>query len=111
MTHQRELFDAAASEAGKEAGMARAADGRRDLLEYARRTAVGIALSRPDRTCTADDVQRLLHEQGVGVHALGNAAGSLFRGGWEWTGRWVKSERKHAHANLLRVWKYVGGGE
>jgi hypothetical protein len=59
--------------------------------------------------CTADDVQRVLIEQGISPHALGNAAGSLFRGGdWEWTGRRVKSARVHAHANELKVWRYVG---
>lgn len=102
-------FDAAASEAGKDAGMSLAANNRRELLEHARRVAVRIALSRPDRCVSADDVQRALHESGVSVFALGNAAGSLFAGkAWEWTGRWLKSERKHAHSNPLRVWRYVG---
>lgn len=115
MTEQPSLFpdpspfDAAASEAGKAGGMSLAADNRRELLGHARAVAVRIALSRPDRCVSADDVQRALHEQGVSVFALGNAAGSLFAGkAWEWTGRFIKSERVHAHRNLIRVWKYVG---
>jgi hypothetical protein len=107
---QRDLWDAGAGEAAREAGMALAANRRRDLLHYARQLAVWIAWRRPDREVTADDVQRELSRQGVSVRALGNAAGSLFAGRcWRWTGKFVKSERAHAHRNLLRVWRYIGG--
>jgi hypothetical protein len=105
----RSLFDADASEAGKVAGMGRAAESRASLLDLARPIAVYIALSRPTREVTADDVQRGLVELGYSPHALGNAAGSLFKGKeWEWTGKFIKSERVHSHSNLLRVWRYVG---
>ncbi len=100
-----DLFDAAASEAGKVDGMASAAESRVDILDVARKLARGIALTRPDRTCTADDVARALVAEGFSVYALGNAAGSLFKGDeWTWSGRFVQSERRHAHRNLLRVW-------
>jgi hypothetical protein len=47
-----------------------------------------------------------LVEKGVSVFALGNAAGSLFKGKqWQWTGRYRKSERVHAHSNPLKVWR------
>lgn len=106
-----DAFDPAAGEAGKLDGMARAAGSRPSLLAFARGLAVGIALSRPDRTCTADDVQRALAERGVSLFALGNSAGALFVGGdWRWTGGRVKSERRHAHANEIKVWEYVGEG-
>ena len=104
------LFDFERGGELKDEGMARAAAGRASLLAYARGLAVEIAMARPDRCVTADDVQAALAERGVSVHALGNAAGALFAGGaWEWTGRWVKSRRAHAHHNPLRVWRYVGG--
>jgi hypothetical protein len=100
------LFDALVGEALKADGMARAAESRADLLREARELAVNIACSRADRTCTADDVQQALAARGVDKHRLGKAAGSLFVGdGWEFTGRFVKSTRPHAHRNLLRVWK------
>ena len=103
------LFDALESETRKQDGMSLAAANRRELLERARALAVRIALSRESRECTADDVQEALHAAGESVHALGNAAGSLFAGrAWEWTGRFVKSRRIHAHSNLIRSWKYIG---
>lgn len=105
----RSLFDALASESARERGMATAASNRRELLATARALAVEIARRREDRCVTADDVQRALVERGVGIHELGNAAGSLFKGkGWRATGRYVKSQRVHAHANRIAVWEWVG---
>lgn len=100
------LFDAAASAQAKEAGMLQAATNKASLLEHARGRARAIARSRANREVTADDVARALEADGISVFALGNAAGSLFRGAeWEWTGRWQPSERVHAHRNPLRVWR------
>lgn len=100
---QASLFDAPASEAAKKAGMQQAADSNKSLLEHARKVAVELAQRGP---ITADDVQRRLVEQGISEKALGNAAGSLFKGKqWVWTGRLVKSSRVHAHSNLLREWR------
>lgn len=106
---QPTLFDDQLSEAAKVRGMEEAAKAKKDLLAYARKIAVEVAESRQDRTCNADDVQAVLEKRGIGVLTLGNAAGSLFRGGkWVFTGRFVKSARIHAHKNLLRVWRYIG---
>lgn len=105
---QPNLFDAAASDAAKRAGMLQAAERKEALLAFARRLAVEIALSRPSREVTADDVQAALVSRGISERALGNAAGSLFAGdAWRWTGRWEMSRRVHAHRNPLRVWRYV----
>jgi hypothetical protein len=102
------LFDAAASSAAKEEGMNLAANSRKEILRKTRAALVGIALNRDDRCVTADDAQRWLEDNGYGVGALGNAAGSLFRGDdWEFTGRWIKSARVISHANDLRVWRLV----
>ena len=103
------LFDPIASEHARDDGMATAAANRAKLLAFARTLAIELAMAREDRSVTADDVQRALVERGYGVHELGNAAGSLFRAsGWQWTGMWQKSQRVHSHANLLRVWRWVG---
>lgn len=92
----------------KQAGMERAAQSKESLLRYAQDLAVRIAEGRPDRCVTADDVQAALRAEGISQHALGNAAGSLFRGKrWQWTGRRVKSVRDVAHANELKVWRLV----
>ncbi len=37
---------------------------------------------------------------------LGNAAGSVFKtDDWEFTGRWVPSQRPEAHGRFIRVWR------
>lgn len=110
MNAQPALFDALASEQAKQAGIDQAASNKTSLLPFARTLAVEIAQGRPDHTCTADDVVRALTEQHhISPHALGNAAGALFRGpDWIWDGRFVRSERAYAHANLIRVWVWVG---
>lgn len=97
------LFDAVAGQIARVAGMAQAAENKKSLLAHARKIAVRLARTRP---ITADDVQRELQAQGISVHALGNASGSIFRGKeWEWTGRYIKSSRVHAHANELKEWR------
>jgi len=99
------LFDKHASEQAKAAGMLLAAERRDDVLQVARRIAREIATQRPDGI-TADDLVQELVRRGHGVHCLGNAAGSLFRGPeWEFTGQRKKSARVHAHANKLKVWR------
>jgi hypothetical protein len=103
---QPDLFDSVASEAAKVAGMHEAAEHKSSLLKYARGLAVQIARGRLSRECTADDVAEALVDAGISSRALGNAAGSLFAGEWwEFTGRYERSARVHAHSNLLRVWR------
>jgi hypothetical protein len=102
---QTALFDKQASELAKERGMVYAAVKNQDILEYARHLAQEIARQAPDGI-TADDVVHALMERGHGVHCLGNAAGSLFRGPeWFFTGQRRKSARVHAHRNELKVWR------
>lgn len=90
----------------KRVGMRQAADAARDRLHHARDEAVRLATASPFGCVTADDVAAALAASGRA--GLGNAAGSLFRGGqWEWTGLVAKSARPEAHANLLKVWRLV----
>ena len=104
MNEQITIFDAIESAKQAEAGIALAASHKPSLLAIARGIAVGIAEASPNRTCDADQVVRELERRNLGQ--LGNAAGSLFRGkAWEFTGQFKKSERVHAHSNLLRVWR------
>jgi hypothetical protein len=102
---QTALFDKQASELAKERGMVYAAVKHQDALDLARGIARTIALQAPDGI-TADDVVQELVRRGHGIHCLGNAAGSLFRGPeWIFTGQRRKSARVHAHSNELKVWR------
>lgn len=101
------LFDVVASERAKQEGMEQAADSKRELLEHAREIAAAIAILRGP--ITMDDVVEALVTDGYSPHALGNSAGSVFKTeDWEWTGRFIPSERVHAHGNPLREWRYIG---
>ncbi len=105
MRNETSCFNAAESQRHAEQGMLFAANNNATLLEEAREIARTIA--RRVGEVTADDVQMELQRRGYGLKALGNAAGSLFKGR-EWEkipGRVVKSARIHAHANELKVWK------
>jgi len=115
LPHGLPLFDAVASEAAKDDGRDAAEASlpvwNRNLMEAAR--SVARALAHQNGTVTADDVVLRFARNRINLTAkLGNAMGSLFRGDeWEFTGRYVKSERVHAHSNLLRVWKLREGRE
>ncbi len=101
------LFDYAESQRHAEIGIGIAADNNPGILAIAKRVAVEIARERGE--VNADDVQERLMLLGHHRDALGNAAGSVFRGReWQFTGRTVNSRRIQAHARLLRVWRYVG---
>jgi hypothetical protein len=101
-------FDPALAERFKREAMACAASSpaHQELLRLLRPALVSIALSRsPDRSVTADDAQVWLGEHGYPPAALGNAAGSLFRGGqWELVG-YRQSERVSRHRNRVGVWR------
>ena len=101
------VFNSEAGESAKEAGIESAANhpDRAEVLKLAREIARKLPVASTDRGITADDVVAELMNRGYGVHCLGNAAGSLFRGGdWKCIGT-RKSIRKHAHGNVLRVWR------
>lgn len=109
--HQCELvarpaFDLELGEALRDMGMARAASAKEDALALGRALCREAALKRADRTATADDATRGFMEYLLPATLLGNAAGSLFKGGeWEFTGRHVKSQRVTNHAHQNMVWR------
>lgn len=89
-----------------EAGMGLALASRLTLVEDVRVRVRAIALSRPDRTATADDVDTALAAIRSTHSELGNAAGSIFRDGrWLCTGEWRSSTRLSNHARPIRVWR------
>ena len=102
------LFDAKRSEQLKLAGMETAADNVKEPLDLARTVAKELALLKPDRCLTSDEVNAAL-EARYNIASLGPAAGSLFKTkDWRWSGRFVKSIKITNHSRLLRVWEYVG---
>lgn len=103
------LFDLAESNERKRLGMELACGPRRAILKLARTIAITIALAHPDNTCTADDVQEVLHrDYGLEPSDLGPAAGSIFRSAsWRFTGRRIYSAQVNNHGRELRVWRYT----
>lgn len=101
------LFDLIAAREAAEIGIAQAAANKPGLLAFAKDIAAEIG--RKQRFVTADDVQFELNRRSVSEEALGNAAGSLFKGKvWRFTGRFVPCQRENSHGRMLRVWEYVG---
>ena len=99
-------FDPKLSREEKERGMALAAEVRKDLLRAAQQIARQIAESREDRLCWADLVKEEMQRLELNPEFLGNAAGSLFKGGaWDWTGDHVKSTQVQRHSNEIKVWR------
>lgn len=97
-------FDPAAGEKAKEKGMRVSAEARKELL-----TKVRIGLTQlweaDNKGVTADDAQAWLIHHGYPASALGNAAGSLFKGSeWECVGR-KNSTRVSNHRREIRVWR------
>lgn len=106
---QNTIFDVIRAEEEAQAGIGRAADNKPGLLDLARRVACEIGSRQ--RFVTMDDVTRVLVEQHrLSEFALGNAAGSVFRGpNWHWDGvTQVKSTRVASHGRYLKVWEFVG---
>jgi hypothetical protein len=97
------LFDAAEADRRRDAGKSAAALARSALLEVARSCALAIA--RKQATVTADDVAQMMDAQGMDYSELGNAAGSVFDGGFHWTGEVIRSARPSTHGRIVRVWR------
>jgi hypothetical protein len=97
------LFDAAEAQRRREFGMALAAAARPALLAEAKSLASRVA--RAQGVVTSDDVALAMSEMGLRYEDLGNAAGSVFRGDFEWTGEVVTSERPSTHGRVIRVWR------
>lgn len=73
-------------------------------LNFLRGVAQSIARSRPDWSCSSDDV-RLWCEQHEYAIVPGNWLGSLFKdGNWLPTDRRVKAAHAKSHAREVRVW-------
>lgn len=102
MTRQLSIFDATASTARKDAGMEAAARNAETDLDKAR--AIARELCEAHGETDADEVGKLLHAR-YGIKSLGPAAGSIFKSGFEFTGRRRKSARKTNHARELKVWR------
>lgn len=82
-------------------GVDRAAQSHICRLELARTIARTIAIQ--DGAVTADDVGKQLARYGI---PTGPWAGAIFRGSeWEFTGKWVASQRATNHGRMLRVWR------
>lgn len=102
-----DLFDSLEGKHRKEEGVSLASNNRKAILQQARKCAKLIAISRPSRTVTADDVQKALLAAGRTPGELGNAAGGIFRGKmWEYAGV-EKSARSTNNSRRICVWKYI----
>ena len=78
-------------------------------LGVARQVALMLALRDPERETDAARVMEHLSLNHAHI-ALGNAAGSIFTGAfaglrWEFSGKWIKSNRVSAHSRMIRVWR------
>lgn len=85
----------------KQEGISRVASHGAQWLERARDIAEQIAIWQG--TVTVDDV---LKETGMpeGIHV--NVIGALFHDArFEFTGRWIPTERPEGHARSIRVWR------
>jgi hypothetical protein len=101
---QKTLFDLTKGLQLKKEGKKKARMAKGELLERAREIARDVGEAK--EFVTADDVQRQLIKEGHHPFALGNAAGSIFRGSeWEFTGRMVKSARISNHGHQNMVWR------
>lgn len=104
MSAKPTLFDVIEGTRQRDAGMERAAKNKAHLLDLAREAATHIA--RRTGEVNMDDVYAALEFYCGNYGELGNAAGAVFKGGqFEFTGRWVKSQRTTNHGRFIRVWK------
>lgn len=102
-----DLFDWAKSQEAKRSGTEQAAHSRAYMLTRARSIAVEVA-RRLGRDITIDDVLREMLHRGFDIKALGNAAGSIFKGDqWQFTGNYRPSVRISNHGRVVKIWKLV----
>jgi hypothetical protein len=112
LRRSRAEFDPVLAAKFKQEAMAAAAasPAHHELLTLLRPALRAIALGRSDRCVTADDAQAWLGEHGYEPGALGNAAGSIFRGGgWKLVG-YSMSARVSRHRNRVGIWRLKEGG-
>ncbi len=91
----------------KDEGMRRAANARPFCLRLARAAAHYAAMQRADFSASADDVYRICYLMyDLSDSWLGNAAGSVWRGGmWNRLAKFAHSNRKKRHRNVVWVWQ------
>lgn len=95
------LFCWAESQRRKTDGIDRAAAAQPSNLELARSIAKKIASQKG--TVTADDVGQQLSLLSI---ETGPWAGAIFKSSeWQFTGKWVPSQRVSNHGRMLRVWR------
>jgi len=99
------LFDLPEAERRKLDGMSAASLSQKRATILVRAREVAVSLAHKIGEVTADDVYAELVRDGWAVSELGNAAGSIFKGGFVWTEKWAKSERTSNHARVNRVWR------
>ena len=80
-----------------------AADARPTLLADAQAIAKRVA-SRWEFV-TSDDVAAEMMAAGLRYEDLGNAAGSVFRSDFAWTGKVTSSIRPSTHGRMIKVWR------
>lgn len=99
------LFDAELADEAAERGIDRAVRSKPELLEYIKGLAVRIG--RRKRFVTADDVQRVLIDQGV--KDAGNVMGGVFKDRAVWRfSKFVKCQRVNSHGRMIREWEFIG---
>lgn len=99
---QPTLFDMTESERRKEVGMDAAATAGMSVLALARKVAKDLCLEHGETN--ADEVGQVLWRD-YRIKSLGPVAGSIFKDGFVFTGRRVKSARKKNHAREIKVWR------
>lgn len=101
---QGDLFDADESQRRKREGMEAGAAARARPLELGR--AIAYEYCKQHGEVHAEDVGRLLYDR-HGIRTLGQATGSLFRGGlYVPTGEMHIATRKTSKGRLMQVWRF-----
>ena len=97
------IFDYTEAQRRKEMGMHQAAEARPGLLADAQAIAKRVALRW--EFVTSDDVAAEMMTAGLRYEDLGNAAGSVFRVDFVWTGNVTSSIRPSTHGRMIKVWR------
>jgi hypothetical protein len=84
-----------------------ASEHRLEVLRIAQWCARQIA--RENGEVTSDDVAMEMTKMNADYDLLQNAAGSVFRADFEWTGKVIKSSRVSTHGRCIRVWRLKEG--
>lgn len=100
---QATLFDINAGRQARDEGMGRAAERKQSLLDHARKVAK--MLAKQKGIISADDVSEYMEAEGISPNALGNASGSLFKGGTFVHVGYTQARRVQSHGRTLKTWR------